>query len=73
MGCDGAGGYWFGADSYVCSGWSSRSGKSTALKTLAASSLDAGVPVVLVTPLRSPLQGLADCPGVRVCSGVLRM
>lgn len=45
-------------------GGSSRSGKSTALKTLAASSLDAGVPVVLVTPLRSPLQGLAHHPGV---------
>ncbi len=45
-------------------GGSSRSGKSTTLKTLALSSLYAGVPVVLLTPLRSPLNALAGHAGV---------
>ncbi|MFW0183347.1 FtsK/SpoIIIE domain-containing protein [Rothia sp. CCM 9417] len=40
-------------------GGASRSGKSTGLRTLAQSSLDAGVQVVLLTPLRSPVRDLA--------------
>ena len=45
-------------------GGSTRSGKSTALVALTRSSLDAGVPVVLMTPLRSPLRSLAAHPAV---------
>lgn len=40
-------------------GGASRSGKSTGLKALAQSSADAGVKVVLMTPLRSPVRDLA--------------
>ncbi|QNV39842.1 cell division protein FtsK [Rothia amarae] len=45
-------------------GGSTRSGKSTALVALTRSCLDAGVPVVLMTPLRSPLRELAAHPSV---------
>ena len=45
-------------------GGSTRSGKSTALVALTRSCLDAGVPVVLMTPLRSPLRELAAHPAV---------
>lgn len=45
-------------------GGGSRAGKSTALKALTRSSLDAGVQVALLTPLRSPLRDLANDPGV---------
>jgi S-DNA-T family DNA segregation ATPase FtsK/SpoIIIE len=41
-----------------------RSGRSTALQTIAASLADAGTPVALVLPRRSPLRSLADRPGV---------
>jgi S-DNA-T family DNA segregation ATPase FtsK/SpoIIIE len=41
-----------------------RSGRSTALQTMVHSLLARDVPVVLVTPRRSPLRDLADAPGV---------
>lgn len=41
-------------------GGTSRSGKSTALMALTRSSLEAGIKVVLMTPLRSPLQTLSS-------------
>ena len=41
-----------------------RSGRSTALLTMARSLLEQGVSVVLVTPRRSPLADLAGAPGV---------
>ncbi|MFG2517929.1 FtsK/SpoIIIE domain-containing protein [Streptomyces sp. NPDC048527] len=42
----------------------SRSGRSTALLTMALSLLDAGTAVVVGAPRRSPLRGLAGRPGV---------
>ncbi|SIL67894.1 cell division protein FtsK [Mycobacteroides abscessus subsp. abscessus] len=45
-------------------GGSTRSGKSTALAALTRSCLEAGAPVVLMTPLRSPLRSLAAHPAV---------
>ena len=41
-----------------------RSGRSTALMTMARSLLDAGTGLVVLAPRRSPLRGLAGMPGV---------
>lgn len=41
------------------------SGRSTALGAIAASLLDAGTPLVVLAPRRSPLRDLAGRPGVR--------
>ena len=41
-----------------------RSGRSTALHTMTASLLDAGTPVLIITPRRSPLRSLSGAPGV---------
>jgi S-DNA-T family DNA segregation ATPase FtsK/SpoIIIE len=41
-----------------------RSGRSTALATMAESLLDNGIPVLVITPRRSPLRDLAGTPGV---------
>jgi len=48
---------------FVVSG-SPRSGRSTALATMSRSLLERGTPLLLVTPRRSPLQELAQHPGV---------
>ncbi len=45
-------------------GGAARSGRSTVLLTMASSLLDAGTPVVIAAPRRSPLRELAGAPGV---------
>jgi S-DNA-T family DNA segregation ATPase FtsK/SpoIIIE len=45
-------------------GGPARSGRSTALLTIAGSLLDRGCELVVVTPRQSPLRGLAGRPGV---------
>jgi len=46
-----------------------RSGRSTALLTMTRSLLDAGTPVVLITPRRSPLRALEGEAGVLAVLG----
>lgn len=50
-----------------------RSGRSTALLTMTRSLLDAGTPVAVITPRRSPLRALADEPGVLAVLGASSM
>lgn len=46
-----------------------RSGRSTALTTMSRSLLERATPLVLITPRRSPLQALAEHPGVLATLG----
>ena len=51
-------------------GGPARSGRSTALLTIAGSLLEGGSELVLVTPRPSPLRAMAGTPGVRVLTGI---